>query len=165
MIRKTTVVMNAIRKPIHVITDRAKRYRANSNADRPPGRKQCGYCGSLRNVDHIDGNEDHGDPRNLMYACKRCNAKKAALMKKAGIGKLTRQFNPGRRRGSRADQMKAYGDAIKVMRGQFEGDVSAAVATIRATPPDVRSAYTSRTWAVRKQLYGPSGRAQGALPF
>jgi HNH endonuclease len=160
--------MNSGRKPVHLITDRAKRYRANSSENRPPGRKQCGYCGSLRNVgvDHVNGREDDGDRSNLMWACKSCNGKKAAVMRKKGLGKLTRQYNPARGRSSRGDQMKAYGDAIKVMRGQFDGDVAAAVATIKATPAAVRSAYTSRSLPTRKALYGSSGRSDGgAVPF
>jgi len=156
------VVMNGIRKPVHLITDRAKRYRANSPENRPGAPKRCGYCGSVRNVgvDHVNGDESDGAPKNLMWACKSCNGKKAALMKKRGIGKLTRQFNPvgSKRRGSRREQLEAYGQAIKVMRGQFDGDVSAAVATIRATPQSVRSEYTSRSWPIRRERYGDSGR-------
>lgn len=161
--RRCSIVMNPIRKPVHLITDRAKRYRANSAENRPSGRKQCGYCGSVKNVgvDHVNGNEDDGAAKNLLFACKRCNGKKAALMKKAGIGRLTRQFNPSKR--GRAS-MQEYAGAIKVMRGVFDGDVSHAIATIRATPPSVRSAYTSRTWPIRRQMYGPSGR-QSELPF
>jgi hypothetical protein len=83
-------------------------------------------------------------------------------MRRARIGRLTHQFNPAKY--SRKELMREYGNAIKVMRGDFEGDVGAAVATIRATPADVRSAYTSRTWPTRRALYGPSGR-QSELPF
>lgn len=161
---KQRVVMNATRRPVHLISDRAKRYRANSERDRPPGRRQCGFCGRVKNigVHHVDGNESHGDTANLMYACKSCNGKVGALLKRARIGRRVVQTNPAK--GSRASQMKAYGDAIKVMRGQFDGDIASAVATIQSTPPDVRSAYTSRSWPVRRQMYGPSGR-QGGLPF
>ena len=91
-----------------------------------------------------------------MWACKSCNGSIHHKMRKVKIGRLTRQFNPAR--GSRADQMKAYGAAIKVMRGEFEGDVAAAVRTIRATPREIRSAFTARSWPVRRQMYGPSGR-------
>jgi hypothetical protein len=161
--RIVRIILNPVRKPIHLITDRAKRYRANSLENRPPGRKQCGYCGSVRNVgvDHINGRENDGAASNLMWACKSCNGKKAAIMRRRGLGKLTRQYNPSRGTPS----MKAYGDAIKVMRGQFDGDVSAAIATIRATPPSVRSAYTRRTWSTRRALYGRAGRAGGEVPF
>lgn len=82
-------------------------------------------------------------------------------MKRLGLGKRVQQYNPKRSRAG----MNEYAAAIKVMRGEFEGDVAKAVATIRATPPAVRSAYTSRTWSTRRAIYGPSGRAQGELPF
>jgi hypothetical protein len=77
-------------------------------------------------------------------------------------GGLLGSTNPGKARGSKRSLMQAYGNAIKVMRGVFEGDVAAAVRTIRETPADIRSAYTSRSWPVRRQFYGPSGR-QGSL--
>lgn len=152
------------RKPVSQITDRAKRYRAN--VDMPAGRKLCNYCGSRRNlgVDHVDGDESHGHPDNLAWACKSCNAIKAAIQKRLGIGRRTRQYNPRKSRGRVSGQMQAYGNAIKVMRGVFPGDASAAMDTILSTPASVRSAYTAKTWATRKALYGPSGR-QTEIPF
>lgn len=147
-------------KPVNQITDRAKRYRANSDSNRPANPRKCGYCQSRKNVgvDHIDGNESNGSRENLMWACKSCNGLKSNVMRKAGIGKLTRQYNP-KKRGSSSAEMLEYGNAIKVMRGEFDGDVSAAMETIRSTPASIRSRFTSRSWAARKQIYGPSGRA------
>lgn len=88
-------------------------------------------------------------------------------MRDAGLGRLTRQYNRGKvrnaGRGGRRAEMDAYAAAIKVMRGEWEGDLGKAVSTIRSTPRDIRSAYTARTWPVRRQIYGPSGRAQGSL--
>lgn len=62
---------NTGRKPVSKLTDRAKRYRANSRGLRPPPPKQCGFCGSGRNVGvhHIEGDESDLDPQNLMWAC------------------------------------------------------------------------------------------------
>lgn len=97
-----------------------------------------------------------------MWACKSCNTIVSNVMRRAGIGKRTRQYNPAR--GSTKALMQAYGNAIKVMRGQFSGDVGAAMDTIRSTPADVRSAYTARTWRTRRALYGPAGR-QTEIPF
>jgi hypothetical protein len=153
----------AARKPVSRITDRAKRYRANVDGFRPQNPRQCGFCGSKRNVEvnHISGNESDGDPTNLMWGCRRCNTKIAHVMKKAYIGKRTRQYNP---KPSGKSEMAEYGTAIKIMRGDFPGDVSKAVATIRATPAAVRSAYTRKTWPTRRQLYGHSGR-QTEIPF
>ena len=167
-VRRVLIRTNPERKAVSEITDRAKRYRAQSAEVRPPGPKRCAYCGSKRNVgiDHVDGNEDHGEPENLVWCCKACNSVKDNVLKAAGLGKKTAQYNPKRRGGgSKRREMEEYAAAIKVMRGQFDGDVAAAVRTIKSTPPSVRSAYTSRTWSTRKAIYGPSGRAQGALLF
>jgi hypothetical protein len=99
-----------------------------------------------------------------------------------GLGKRTRQFNPVSvrkllrlerqmkplpRRGNPAalkGEMAKYAAAIKVMRGEFPGDVSAAVQTIHDTSPATRSAYTARTWSIRRARYGASGR-QTEIPF
>ena len=155
----------AARKPASRITDRAKRYRANVDGVRPANPKQCGFCGSRRNVGahHISGNEADGAKQNLMWACKRCTSRIAARMKHARIGRRTRQYNPRRRNASKAE-LQEYGNAIKVMRGDFPGNVAHAVETIRQTPASVRSAYTARTWPTRRALYGHSGR-QTEIPF
>ena len=148
------------------VTDRANRYRAQRPQVRPLPPKQCGFCGSRRNigVHHISGVESESSADNLMWACKRCNTQIGVWMKRAGLGKRVAQYNPA---GSRRSQMGAYGAAIKVMRGEFEGDIGKAMETIRRTPRDIRSAYTSRTWPVRRQIYGPAGRsgAQSEIPF
>jgi hypothetical protein len=160
-------IRNPYRKPASQITDRAKRYRASSKRNRPGPPKQCNYCGSRRNVGvhHVNGVEDDGAGHNLQWACKRCNATIAGVMRRAGIGRRVEQFNAARRvSGSKRAIMEKYAAAIKVMRGEFEGDPGAAVATIRATPASIRSEYTSRTWPTRRQMYGPSGR-QTDLPF
>jgi hypothetical protein len=121
-------------------------------------------------VDHISGDESDLHPQNLIWACKSCNGKKAAVMKAAGLGKLTRQYNPSRRssggRQNKTAMLRAYNFAILVMRGDEEGNVSKALETIRNTPKDLRSEFTSRSWARRKAIYGPSGRKDGgAVPF
>jgi hypothetical protein len=165
MDRLTTILFNGPPlKPIHKITDRAKRYRANADDVRPPSPRWCGFCGSRRNVEvhHVNGNENDSDPLNLLWSCRSCNVIVGNRLRKARIGRRTRQFNPAKY--SRGALMREYGNAIKVMRGQFDGDIGSAVATIRATPADVRSAYTRRTWSTRKAIYGPSGR-QSDIPF
>lgn len=81
--------------PVELITDRAKRYRANSEQCKPDGPKVCA-CGSKTNigVGHLDGNEDNGARKNLAWQCKRCNALQLHADKAAGRGKRTRQYNP-----------------------------------------------------------------------
>jgi hypothetical protein len=83
-----------MRQPVDSITDRAKRYRANS--DIPDSPRTCGFCGSKVSlgVDHIDGYEEHGEPENLMWLCKSCNGLKAVVFKAAGVGRATNQYNP-----------------------------------------------------------------------
>lgn len=150
-------------RPISSISDRAKRYRAQHASVRPAPPKRCGYCGSRSNVviDHINGREEDLSPKNLMWACRRCNTKKGAVLKRAGLGRRVVQLNPATNR-----SLAAYGAAIKVMRGEWEGDVGKAVALIRATPSSVRSQFTSRGWKTRKAIYGPRGRAGGGdVPF
>lgn len=165
--RKVRFRINPALKPVEKITDRAKRYRAHHPDVRPLPPKRCNFCGSGRNVvpNHVDGNESNGAANNLMWACKSCNGIVGHRLRKAGLGKLTRQFNPvaqrslkGIRRGTRRELLREYGNAIKVMRGDFEGNISHAIATIQSTPREVRSAYTAKTWPIRKSLYGPSGR-------
>lgn len=160
------------------LTDRARRYRAQRPRFRPELPKQCGFCGSKKNVGvhHITGEESDEQPKDLMWACKSCNARIAVVMKNAGIGKRVRQFNPRgksrpsgsaavrRRNAGTKRELNEYAAAIKVMRGEFEGDVGKAVQTIRSTSPSVRSAYTRRTWPTRRAIYGPSGR-QSEIPF
>jgi hypothetical protein len=165
-IRKTTIRMNGGRKAVRAITDRAKRYRANADDVRPGPPEQCGFCGGRRDigVHHISGNEDDGAAGDLMWACRSCNQRIASVMKNAGLGKRTRQYNPKKRGAGLKGEMAKYGAAIHVMRGDFPGDVSAAVRTIRETPPDIRSAYTRRTWPIRRGRYGESGR-QSEIPF
>jgi 5-methylcytosine-specific restriction endonuclease McrA len=152
---------NPARKPVSEITDRAKRYRANAEENKPGPPNWCGFCGSRKvEVHHITGNESDGAPGNLMWACRPCNTSVGSRMKKAGLGKLTNQYNPSK--SATKQTMASYGAAIKVMRGQFPGDVAKAVRVIRDTPPEIRSAYTARTWKSRKGIYGPSGRGNPA---
>src|SRR5580704_5328487 len=87
------------RKAVEEITDRAKRYRANKV--RPKGPKRCAYkhrmnpCKGPLGINHIDGNESHGEQDNLNWACKRHNAQLAIYHKAMGRGVRTRQYNPG----------------------------------------------------------------------
>jgi hypothetical protein len=171
LIRRQRIrLQNAALRPVSEISDRAKRYRANSDANRPAAPKVCTFCGARRNVvvGHLNGVEDDGAPDNLAWTCRRCNAKQAALFKRNGLGKRIRQMNPARRRGSmsKAQLYSAYGESIRVMRGDVPGDVAKAVAFIRSVPADVRSEWNKKAWVTRKRQFGASGRADGgAVPF
>jgi hypothetical protein len=154
-VRKTKIVFRrrnpGLLKPVSKITDRAKRYRANRPEVRPAGRKVCAYCGSTKNVGvhHKNGDESVNTRRNLAYACKSCNGRIAAIHKKNGIGRRTRQYNAGEKIQG-AKTLKDYGFLIKIMRGIEPGDSSRAYAQIMATPSWMRSAYTKNAWAIRK---------------
>jgi hypothetical protein len=88
------------RKPVAEISDRAKRYRANTPECRPRGPKRCHWCKTRTAPqfvpDHVDGNESNTSRRNLVWACKSCNTKRGKAMAKAGKGVRTRQYNPGK---------------------------------------------------------------------
>jgi hypothetical protein len=164
--RTTKILMNrgGLRKPVEQITDRAKRYRANRPGVRPNLPKKCAVCGSGKNVgvDHKDGDESNGRRSNLAWLCKRCNARKAVLQKAAGVGVRTRQFNPSR--GARSRELAHYDALVKVMRGDLEGNSRKAHEAVLEADPELRSQYTSNSWAIRRQRYGKSGRRE-KLPF
>jgi hypothetical protein len=83
-------------RPVAIITDRAKRYRANASP--PAGPRRCNFCGARKNVDidHVSGDEAEGHAGNLLYLCRTCNTKKGIVQKRANIGTRTRQFNPNK---------------------------------------------------------------------
>lgn len=152
-------------KPVREITDRAKRYRARNLE--PEGEKRCFSCGrkAPRDIHHISGNEAHGERQNLAWACRSCNVKIANTMRKAGLGKITQQYNPKRTaRAHSAKSLGAYLSAVQIVRGDQHGNVSAAVKTLHETTPSQRSAYAKRIWEIRKERYGKTGRTD-SLPF
>lgn len=81
-------------RPAEQITDRAKRYRANVDAEGMP--RVCMFCGATKDlqVDHLDGYEEHGEPENLIILCRSCNQLKSSVFKAAGLGRRTEQYNP-----------------------------------------------------------------------
>ena len=141
-------------RPARLVTDRAKRQRANRPDVRPRPPRICGFCGYRRNdaravfVGHIDGNEAHGEPENLIWICRSCNNRAAVVMKRAGLGKRTSQFNP-RVRG--AHSLAAWVSAVRIAKGELPGDIRKAVATIRATPPERRSEFAQEIWQLRRE--------------
>lgn len=145
--------------PVNLITDRAKRYRANHPDCRPGGPKVCAFCGSQRNVEvhHLDGNEDNGSPRNLAWACRSCNTRIGVAHKRAGIGKRTRQFNKAA--GARVPSYAQYAHAVSV---HVRGAHDEGGAVIHATPPELRSQY-ARQIAAEKRKRGTHRRSE--VPF
>lgn len=137
------------RKPVSQITDRAKRYRANRV--KPRGPKRCAYshranpCKGQLGVNHADGNESHGQPSNLNWACKRHNAQLALYHKAKGKGVRTRQYNPG------ATNLAQYVQAaVEHTRGAHD----AGGKVIHETPKAKRKAF-AREIAFRKGHRNP----------
>jgi hypothetical protein len=126
-------------RPVELITDRAKRYRANRNP--PPGPRDCAFCAAAnaRDIDHIDGDEANGEPWNLQYLCRTCNARKGNVQASAGEGTRTRQYNP-----ARAPTFKQYVDAVLILRGDQPGNVRRAAEILQATDESHRAQYRAR---------------------
>ena len=143
------------------ITDRALRYRAN--ADPPEGERVCAFCGSTRNVEvgHIDGFEEHLDPENLIWTCRSCNVRLANRLKRAGMGRRTRQYNPSKG----AQSMGQWVTAVESMKGDSNAmTVKEAVELIRATPQRRRQEFAAEIWAKRRRA-GSDKWARSEVPF
>ncbi len=151
------------RKPVHLITDRAKRLRAQSTP--PPGPRRCAYCGSGRyvEIDHVDGIEAHGNPENLTWACRSCNTRKGIVFRNAGRGRPVVQMNPGKE-SEGAKSLAQWVMAVMAMRGQSsEMSLGQAVRMVKATPPEKRSEYAAEIWRRRRDR-GTDRRAS-EVPF
>jgi len=151
-------VANPARKEV---TDRALRYRANATP--PPGPRRCAFCGAGRvEVGHVNGHEEDNEPANLIWTCRPCNVRCGNTLRAAGVGRLTRQYNPDAKG---AQSLGQWIMAVNCMKGiQGEMTVPAAVAMIRATPPEDRSQFQAEAWRKRRAKYGKSGR-QESIPF
>ena len=164
MIRNPHSREQASRKEDHQITDRALRLRANAHP--PPGPRICAFCGATRTIEvgHVDGREDDDAPANLLWTCRSCNVRCANTLRRAGIGRLTHQYNPSSE-SQGASTLGQWLTAVMSMKGESDAmTVPAAVAMIRATDPESRSQFAHEVWRLRRQRYGPTGRS-GATPF
>jgi len=100
-------------------------------------------------VGHLDGHEENTAPENLIWNCRSCNTRLGALFKSLGIGRRTRQYNPGQKGATSLGKWLAA-----VMSVKSESDamtVPAAVEMIRATPPARRSQFAREIWARRRE--------------
>lgn len=88
--------MSCARTRKEVVSDRAKRYRANQPGCLPAGPKRCKLCGARDQlmVDHKNGDESDGRRVNLRWLCRPCNVREGAKMARAGKGRRTVQYNP-----------------------------------------------------------------------
>src|ERR1700686_4341389 len=100
-------------------------------------------------IGHVDGREENSNPANLFWTCRACNVRCANTLRRAGLGKLTRQYNPGRQ-GARS--LGQWLTAVLSMRGESDAmPIAAAVQMIRATQPNRRSEFASEIWERRRQ--------------
>ena len=148
------------RKETGYVTDRALRYRANRHP--PPGPRICALCGSEKNVEvgHVDGHEENCSPANTFWTCRPCNVRCGNTLRRAGLGRLTRQYNPAASSG--AENLGQWMNAVMSIKGDSGGtmSVSDAVAMIRGTPLEQRSRFAREIWAIRRRR-GSDGR----VPF
>ncbi len=140
------------------VTDRALRYRANRHP--PPGARICALCGSERNVEvgHVNGHEEDSSPNNLFWTCRRCNVRCGNVLRREGLGRLTRQYNPA----SGAENLGQWVNAVTSLKG--DGGTMAvgdAVAMVRATLPEDRSRFAREIWAKRRKR----GTDRTSVPF
>jgi hypothetical protein len=120
-------------------------------------------CGSGRNIDigHVNGHEEDDAPRNKIWQCRSCNVRCANALRAAGLGRLTRQFNPAEGARSLGQWLTAV---MSMKRESTAMPVDAAVALIRATPPARRSQFAQEIWDKRREHHGPTGRSD-SVPF
>jgi hypothetical protein len=139
-------------RPVEIITDRAKRYRAN--ADPPPGPRICNFCAAERNIDidHVTGDESDGTPENKIFLCRPCNAAKGFQQKNAKIGTRTRQYNP-----NAPPTFTQFYQAGLVLIGAEKGSVKRATAIVKATSPSRRADFARQIEKrIRKNPAPPS---------
>lgn len=131
------------------VTDRALRYRANATP--PEGAKQCAFCGAKTTVEvgHVDGHEENCEVHNLIWTCRSCNVLCANTMRNAGLGRLTRQYNP---KGEGAKSVNQWVTAVMSMKGLSSAmPVSEAVELVHNTPPAKRSEFARSIWSSRRE--------------
>ncbi len=143
------------------MTDRALRYRAN--ACPPAGDQICSLCGSTQNVEigHINGREEDSSQANLFWTCRSCNVRCANTLRRAGLGRLTAQFNQAASGQSGARTLSQWLQAVFTIKGESDAmDVAAAVDMIRATPPERRSRFGKEIWSIRRRHFGRLGHGR-----
>jgi hypothetical protein len=102
----------------------------------------------------LDGHEENTARENLIWTCRSCNVTCDHVLRRAGLERLTRQYNPGSI-GTRS--LGEYLSAVRILRREIDGDVRVATQTVHATSPEERSEFARKIWAIRRQRYGPYG--------
>ena len=146
--------LNPGRKPVSKITDRAKRYRAQSEVKGP---KRCVLCNGTAQLQvmHLSGDESDGDARNLAYGCRSCNGKLSAAWKRLGSPVRTRQYNPS---GKSVPTFAQYAWAVA---HHSRGVHDEGGAIIHATPRSKRIEYAGRIADIKRERR----RESSSVPF
>jgi hypothetical protein len=99
-------------------------------------------------VGHLDGHEENSAPENLIWNCRSCNTRLGVVFRDLGMGRRTRQLNPGE--GARS--LGQWLTAVMSMKAESDAmSVPAAVEMIRATPPARRSEFAREIWERRRE--------------
>ena len=92
-------------------------------------------------IDHIDGDEWNDAPENLRYLCRADNAKQAVRAVRLGLGRRTRQYNPG------AETLREYVEAA-VSHRRGEHDEGGRI--LHHTPKEIRREFAAEIWRRRR---------------
>jgi hypothetical protein len=124
------------------ITDRARRYRAQKQVSGP---RRCAICGSTQDlgVMHLDGNESHGERKNLAWGCRSCNQKLSAAFKRIGAGRRTKQYNP-------SQGVPTFAQYAWAVSNHSRGSIDEGGAIIHATPKHKRIEYAKRIADIKR---------------
>jgi len=149
--------VRAGRRPVELLTDRAKRYRANTAITQPE--RRCIYCGAppargrRLEVEHIDGREANLSPENLGWTCRSCNTRKGAYFARRRAGRRTRQFNPRKKKSvTGARTLAEYMETLNALHGyQSRFTLSEAIEKMHRTPPEDRSEFAREIWERRRE--------------
>ncbi|MGH9533812.1 MAG: HNH endonuclease [Terriglobales bacterium] len=151
------------------MTDRALRFRARRTIRF--GWAACHWCGATADLmpHHLDGHEENNTPANLLLVCRSCNVRAGNTLRKAGLGRKTRQYNPfyvitnPAEKG--AEGLAEWIEAARVATGQIHParmPLEQAIRTVQATPPARRTRFAREIWALRRER-GTDRNA--AIPF
>jgi len=98
-------------------------------------------------VMHLDGNEANGEPANLAYGCRSCNARLAHAFKYIGAGVPTQQYNP-------ASGVPTFQQYVWAVTHHARRDHDGGGAVIHATPRSKRIEYARRIADIKRSRRG-----------
>jgi hypothetical protein len=121
----------------------------------------------------VNGNEADGNPQNVGWACRSCNVRIGNVIRRAGMGRKTREYSPTigtttlySSNASGAESLGQWLNAVLSLRGEGGTmSVADAVAMVHATPMSDRSRFAREIWNKRRQRHGPTGRKENEVPF